>query len=58
MEKKRGWRRRRKGRGGGPLVGTPAPVPYGGRVEVGTITAVHTRKSGDVGVRCPNNPKL
>ena len=41
-----------------PLVGTPAHVPYGGGVEVGTVTGVHTRKSGVVWVRYPNNPKL
>ena len=31
--------------------------PYGGGVEVGTVTGVHTRKSGVVWVRYPNNPK-
>ena len=57
--KKRGRRRRRKGGGPpDPLVGTPAHVPYRGVVEVGTITGVHTRKSGVVWVRYPNNPKL
>ena len=59
MEKKQGWRRRRRGRGPhDPLVGTPAHVPYGGGVEVGTVTGVHTRESGVVCVRYPNNPKL
>ena len=60
MGKKRGRRRRRIGGGGtpDPLVGTPAQVPYGGGVEVGTVTGVHTRKSGVVWVRYPNNPKL
>ena len=41
-----------------PLVRTPAHVPYGGGVEVGTVTGVNTRKSGVVWVRYPNNPKL
>ena len=41
-----------------PLVPTPAHVPYGGRLEVGTVTGVHTRKSGVVWVRYPYNPKL
>ena len=60
MGKKRKRRRRKKGGGGppDPLVGTPAHVPYGGGVEVGTVTGVHTRKSGVVWVRYPNNPKL
>ena len=31
-----------------PLVGTPVHVPYGGGVEVGIVTGVHTRKSGVV----------
>ena len=39
-------------------MGTPAHVPYGCGVEVGTVTGVHTRKSGVVWVRYPNNPKL
>ena len=41
-----------------PLVGTPAHVPYGGGVEVGIVTSVHTCKSGVVWVTYPNNPKL
>ena len=60
-----GWERsgggQEGGRGGGtpdPLVGTPAHVPYRGGVEVGAITGVHTRKSGVVWVRYPENPKL
>ena len=39
-------------------MGTPAHVPYGGGVKVGTVTGVHPRKSGVVWVRYPNNPKL
>ena len=39
-------------------MGTPAHVPYGGGVEVGTVTGVHTRQSGVVWVRYPNNPKV
>ena len=39
-------------------MGTPADVPNGGGVEMGTVTGVHTRKSGVVWVRYPNNPKL
>ena len=39
-------------------MGTPVQVPYGGGVEVGTVTGVHTRKSGVVWVRYPNNPKF
>ena len=70
-EEKRERRRRRgvgKKRGGGgrsggaepndPLVGTTTHVPYGGGVEVGSVTGVHTRKSGVVWVKYPNNPKL
>ena len=55
---KRGARRRTR-RGGTQryLVGIIAQVPYGGRVEVGTITGVYTRNSGVVGVSL-NNPKL
>ena len=37
---------------------TTAHVPYGGGVEVGTVTGVHTGKIGVVWVRYPNNPKL
>ena len=47
--------------GGGPpdpLMETSAHVSYGGGVEVGTVTGVHTRKSGVVWVRYPNNPNL
>ena len=59
MGKKRGRRRRRKGGGDpDPLVGTPAHVPYGGGLEVDSVTGVHTRKSGVVWVRYPNKPKL
>ena len=59
MGKKRTRRRRRK-RGGPPdhLMGTPAHVPYRGGVEMGTVTGVHTRKSGVVWVRYPMKPKL
>ena len=39
-------------------MGTPAHVLYGGGVEVGTVTGVHTRKSGVVWVTYPNNSKL
>ena len=39
-------------------MGTTAHVPYGGGVEVGTVTGAHTRKSGLVWVKYPNNPKL
>ena len=50
------------GREGGPrdpLVGTTAHVPYGGRVEVGTVTGVHiSRAGGVVVVKYPNYPKL
>ena len=48
------------GRGGGgggtndPLVGTTAHVPYGGAVDVGTVT----RKSRVVWVSYPDNPKV
>ena len=51
----------KKEEGGGgpdPLVGTPAHVPYGGGVEVGTVIGVHNRKSGVVWVRYPIDPKL
>ena len=58
-----GGRRRRKGGGGhmggnDPLVGTTVHVPYGGGVQVGTVTGVHIRKSGVVWVKYPNKPKL
>ena len=39
-------------------MGTPAHVPYGGGVEVGSITGVHNRQSGGLWVRYPNDPKL
>ena len=39
-------------------MGTPAHIPYGGGVEVGTVTGVHNRKSGVHWVRFANNPKL
>ena len=39
-------------------MGTPAHVLYGGRVEVGTVTGVPTRKRVVVWVKYPNNPKL
>ena len=39
-------------------MGTTAHVPYGGGVELATVTGVHTRKSGVVWVRFPNNPML
>ena len=39
-------------------MGTPAHVPYGGGVEVGTVTGVHKCKSWVVGVRHPNNHML
>ena len=57
---KEGGGRKRRGGGGGndPLVGTTAHVPYGGGAKVGTATGVHTRKSGVVSVKYPNNPKL
>ena len=45
MGKKRGRPRRRK-------AGRDPPV------EVGTVTGVHTRKSGVVCVRYPNDPRL
>ena len=48
MEKKRGGEEGGKGGGSDPRVGTPAHVPYGGGVEVGTVTGVHTRKRGVV----------
>ena len=41
-----------------PHVGNPAHVAYGGGVEVGTVTSVHTPISGVVWVRYPSNPKL
>ena len=46
--------------GGGALssCGRPAHVPNGGGVEMGTVTGVHTCKSGVVWVRYPNDPKL
>ena len=33
-------------------------MPYGGGVEVGIVTGVHTCKSGAVWVRYPSHPKL
>ena len=54
----RGGLKKEEGGGADPLVGTPAHVPYGGGEEVGTFTGVHTRKSGVVWVRYPNNRKL
>ena len=39
-------------------MGTPARVPCGGGVEVGTVTGVYTHNSGVVWVRYPSNPKL
>ena len=52
----------KKEEGGGepndPLVGTTTHVPYGGGVEVGTVTGVHTRNSGVVWVKHPSNPNL
>ena len=53
-----GRSRRRDGEPNDPLVGTTAHVPCGGRVEVGTVTRVHTRKSVVVWVKYLNNPKL
>ena len=41
-----------------PLVRTPVRVPWGGGVSVGSVTRVHTRNSGVVWARYPNNPKL
>ena len=60
MGKKRGGGEELGKRGGppDPRVGIPAHVRYGGGVEVGTVTGVHTRKSGVVLVRYPNNPKF
>ena len=37
-------------------MGTPAHVPYGGGVEMGTVAGAHTRKSGVAWVRYSNNP--
>ena len=50
-----------EGGGGGrgdPLVGTPRRYGTWAGVVVGTVTGVHTRKSGVVWVRYPNNPNL
>ena len=56
MERKGG------GRGAGalkdPLVGTTAHIPYGGGLEVSTITAAHTRNRGFVWLKYPNIPKI
>ena len=51
-----GERRRRRGGANNHLVGTTTLIPYGGRVEVGTIAGVTTRKSGVVWVKYPNHP--
>ena len=60
-----GWERSGGGeegrRGGGTPRsprGNPRPCPIRGGVKVGTVTSVHTRKSGVVWVRYPKNPKL
>ena len=37
------------------IVGTRSQVAYTGGVEVGTVTGVHHRKSGVVGVHYPND---
>ena len=48
------------GGGGGndSLVGTTSHIPEGCGVQMGTVSGVHTRKSGVVWVTYPNNPKL
>ena len=38
-------------------MGTTAHVPYRGGLEVGTVTGVHTRKSGFVRVKYLNDPR-
>ena len=56
----KGHPRRRGGGGGGAddaLVGTKVHVPYPG-VEVGTVTGVHRRKAGVVGVEYLDDPQL
>ena len=37
-------------------MGTPAHVPYGGGVDVGTVTGVHNRKSGIIGCDTKTTP--
>ena len=59
--KEKGGKKEEEGGGGAPnnpLVGTTTHVPYGGWVEVGTVTGALALKSGVVWVRYRNNPKL